>query len=422
MAEPVGSARAATQPLFDPRGLVIACMAALALWLTSASGVAHADRFGPPWDSQVTADSTVVYSQPDSSSAPVGPLGKGATVVVLGQVTGSDGTSWTSTQVGFIHSSDLAEIHTPWIAAVTSPQPINVYAKPSTQEGVLRTAGQGDLLRVTGVSAGVDGDPNIWWATTEGYVALGTIAPTNSQWAQNWSLPQASDAPNGWWGTVASLANVRAGSSLQAPIVGQLPAGAHVKVLSQEQGDSVGGNNVWYRIDGGRFAGARVHSSLVQRIAPPAANTTAPPDGPPASGTWIVVDRATSSLTLVKNGQAAFTTYVSLGLAGVQTPDGVYSTFGKFLADRMTSRSVPGATHSYDLPNVPFVQYYKDGGYAIHGTYWHDYFGAAQSQGCINVTWTDGAYLFDQTQPSVPSGDLYQWSAPEQSTPVVIVH
>src|SRR6185312_7981267 len=120
---------------------------------------------------------------------------------------------------------------------------------------------------------------------------------------------------------------------------------------------------------------------------------------------------------------AQFVTYVALGEAGRQTPDGQYSTFLKFTADDMTSTSVADATDAYDLPNVPDTQYYLAGGYAIHGTYWHDLFGTNQSHGCINVTWTDGAYLFGLTQPDVASGQLEaSASADNPATPVVIVN
>ncbi len=140
-------------------------------------------------------------------------------------------------------------------------------------------------------------------------------------------------------------------------------------------------------------------------------------------GRWIVVDRAARSLTLVENGAPLFTTYVALGEAGRETPNGEYSTFLKYRADDMTSTSVPGATDFYDLPNVPFTQYYKDGGFAIHGTYWHDLYGTDQSHGCINVTATDGAYLFDMTAPVVPADQNRGIPGPGgASTPVVIVN
>jgi hypothetical protein len=218
---------------------------------------------------------------------------------------------------------------------------------------------------------------------------------------------------------VTSSANVRAGPTTSAPILGELEPGDHVKVLESRDGDAVQGSATWYRIDGGRFAGGWVHSSLIAQMPAPPPNTTLPPGQAP-DGTWIVVDRTARTLTLVTAGQPVFTTYVALGVAGRATPAGVYSTWGKYRADPMTSTSLADPGGYYYLPNVPDTQYYKDGGYAIHGTYWHDLFGTDQSHGCINVTWTDGAYLFDQTRPEVPPDQLSA-SDTQQATAVLIL-
>jgi L,D-transpeptidase catalytic domain len=86
------------------------------------------------------------------------------------------------------------------------------------------------------------------------------------------------------------------------------------------------------------------------------------------------------------------------------------------------STTVPDAEHAYDLPNVPFTDYFKDDGSAIHGTYWHDAFGTTQSQGCINVTWTDSEYLFDQTNPQIPGDQIGFAIDPAQATPLVIIN
>jgi len=374
---------------------------------------AHANRLGPPWMSLVTADQTTLYGTPDRSN-PVGALSRGAVVVVIG--TQDD---MTQTPDGWVPSSDVAEAIQPWIAEVSDPS-ATLEAKPNAGEGSIRDVNQGDLLRVTGVSPGIDGDTNLWWATTDGYIALHSIKGTANPAAQQWTLPAADDAANGWWG-IAKAANVRAAPAADAPIVGEFSGGEHVKVLAEEQGDDVDGNSTWYRIDGGRFAGAHVHSSLIDR-APAPQPTVAPPDREVGSDAWIVVDRAASTLTLLRNGAPVFTTYVSLGKAGVETPDGTYSTYIKYRADRMTSTTVSNAEHSYDLPNVPFTQYFKDDGSAIHGTYWHDAFGTNQSQGCINLTWTDSEYVFNQTKPEIPGDQIGFAVDPAQATPVVVLN
>lgn len=391
------------------RILAAAALLAVALGLLAGTGTASADRWGPPWQGRVATDGTVVRTRPDPAAPVVGPLGRGAIVVVLEEKVGADGDSWLRIPDGYLPSGDVQESFTPWTAELSAPA-ASIYAKPFTASGVRRTVRQGDLLRVTGVSAGLEGDTGVWWSTTEGYLPLGTLRWATGDWAGWWQLPDASEAPNGWWGTIVSRANVRAAPSTRSPIVGVFSGGERVKVLAEEQGQAVDGDPVWYRIDGGRYAGARVHSSLVARLPDPQPNVTPPPGGG-ASGSWIVVDRARSTLTFVEAGKPRFTTYVSLGLAGVATPEGSYVTFGKFLGDRMSSRNVENAARPYDLPNVPFTQYYKDGGYAIHGTYWHDLFGSRESQGCINLTWADSAYLFELTEPSLADGDVVAWAA-----------
>ena len=325
----------------------------------------------------------------------------------------------SQTPDGWLASSDIEEAIKPWIGQVSDAS-ATLYARPNTQEGALRDASQGDLVRVTGVSPGIDGDTNLWWATTEGYLGLHSIKSADNPAAQQWTLPAADEAKNGWWG-IAKAANVRAAPQTDAPVVGEFSGGEHVKVISEEQGDDVDGSSTWYRIDGGRFAGAHVHSSLIDRQPEPNP-TIAPPDRELGHDPWVVVDRAASTLTLLRDGTPQFTTLVSLGKAGVETSDGTYSTYIKYRADRMTSTTVPNAEHSYDLPNVPFTQYFKDDGSAIHGTYWHDEFGTNQSQGCINLTWTDSEYLFDQTNPQIPGDQIGFAIDPAQATPVVIVN
>jgi hypothetical protein len=96
---------------------------------------------------------------------------------------------------------------------------------------------------------------------------------------------------------------------------------------------------------------------------------------------------------------------------------------GKYHFDRMSSNTVLDADHAYNLPNVPFVQYYLDGGYAIHSTYWHDHFGLVESQGCVNLTWSDGAFLFGLKQPSVLDDVLAKWAVGTiPATPLLIVN
>ena len=390
--------------------LVIGVLAALSLGVPLP---AHADRFGPPWMDRVTVDRTTLYADPDRSQ-PIGPLGKDALLIVLGQQG-----EMVQVRDGWVPVSDVHETVEPWVAEVSVPS-ASVYAFPEATSEVRRTAHQGNLLRVMGVAQGVGQDQNLWWSTTEGYVSLDTVQRATGDWATEWTMPSADEALRGWWAQ-AREANVRAGPTTDAPVVGSFGGGEHLKVLAEVEGEKVSGNGTWARIDGGRYAGAYIHSSRLARLAEPKPVVASPPvevgDKP-----WILVDRPSHTLTLLRDGQPQFATYVSLGRAGKDTPAGDYTTWGKHVAERMSSAANPEADHAYNLPNVPFIQYYKDGGYAIHGTYWHDVFGTDESQGCINLTWTDAAYLFGQTLPqaSLDPTDQSAAGAPIGATPVLI--
>src|SRR5712692_7398168 len=153
---------------------LLIALCALGGWLALGSSAASANRFGPPWQSRVIVDRAQIYAQPDLSSPVVGPLSRGATVVVTGEQTDSAGHEWTATTLGFVPSDNVTEYIDSWIADVSVPSAA-VYAKPNARDAIRMNVKPGDLLRVTGVSPGLNSDPNIWWSTTEGYVSLDAL-------------------------------------------------------------------------------------------------------------------------------------------------------------------------------------------------------------------------------------------------------
>ena len=44
------------------------------------------------------------------------------------------------------------------------------------------------------------------------------------------------------------------------------------------------------------------------------------------------------------------------------------------------------------------------GGYALHGTYWHDKFGQPMSHGCVNLETDNAQTLFEWADPVLPPG------------------
>ena len=60
-----------------------------------------------------------------------------------------------------------------------------------------------------------------------------------------------------------------------------------------------------------------------------------------------------------------------------------------------------------DAGDVPFFVQFFDGSVALHGTYWHSDFGHVHSHGCVNLSPIDARWLFEFTDPRLPTG----WSA-----------
>src|SRR5690242_13329049 len=112
-----------TPPYLTPVRRTASVLFALALAITVLAAPAQANRLGPPWMSRVTADQTTLYGSQDRAS-PIGPLPKGAVVVVIGEKS-----DMTETPEGWIASSDLAELTDPWTAEVSADS-IKLFSKP----------------------------------------------------------------------------------------------------------------------------------------------------------------------------------------------------------------------------------------------------------------------------------------------------
>lgn len=116
------------------------------------------------------------------------------------------------------------------------------------------------------------------------------------------------------------------------------------------------------------------------------AQAASPPFAPPAK--WIEIDLATEKLTAWQGNTPVYSTLVSTGLATHPTPRGVFNVNRKLRYDLMTG---PG----YNYPNVPYVMYFYTGGYAIHGTYWHNNFGHPMSHGCVNLPTPAAEWIYN---------------------------
>lgn len=105
----------------------------------------------------------------------------------------------------------------------------------------------------------------------------------------------------------------------------------------------------------------------------------------------IDVNLSTQTLVLLEGGTPVFSTLVSTGKPGYETPAGEFYVYAK---DRLVDmESTPEAVEFYYVKDVPWVLWFK-GGYSIHGTYWHNEFGRVRSHGCVNVPVPAAEYIY----------------------------
>ncbi len=144
------------------------------------------------------------------------------------------------------------------------------------------------------------------------------------------------------------------------------------------------------------------------RLSPPPADVR-------AGERWVDVELASQTLLAYQGTRPVYATLVSSGRgaadAATATRTGVHRIWVKLVASDMTNvERDDGAAH-YSMQDVPYVQFFDDA-IALHGTYWHGDFGHARSHGCVNLAPLDARWLFDFTEPRVPSGWVAAYPTP----------
>lgn len=122
----------------------------------------------------------------------------------------------------------------------------------------------------------------------------------------------------------------------------------------------------------------------------------------------IEVSLSKQVLTAYEYEQVVFQTTISSGIATVQkdpkalstrTPTGEFRILSKYPSKHMGNGNLFAGPEEYELPGVPWTCFFHEAGYAFHGTYWHDNFGAPMSRGCINMRIDEAKWLFRWVRP-----------------------
>jgi len=118
------------------------------------------------------------------------------------------------------------------------------------------------------------------------------------------------------------------------------------------------------------------------------------PTPEPGSGgeRWVEISLGSQYLWAWEGDTVVMETYVSTGREGFETPEGTFYVLSKL--ESQTMEGVLGGEY-YNVPDVPWVMYFTDGGHALHGTYWHNNFGTPMSHGCVNLPMDVAAWMYD---------------------------
>ena len=114
---------------------------------------------------------------------------------------------------------------------------------------------------------------------------------------------------------------------------------------------------------------------------------------------WIHIRLSQQLLVAYQGDTPVFTTVMSSGREGFETPAGLYRIQSKHVSTTMQNTNM--ADEAYSIEDVPWTMYFE-GGYALHAAFWHDSFGRTRSHGCINLSPADARWLFQWTTPALP--------------------
>ncbi len=138
---------------------------------------------------------------------------------------------------------------------------------------------------------------------------------------------------------------------------------------------------------------------VVRESALRLAEQVARPKEVKATDRWIHIRLSQQLLVAYEGDTPVFTTLLSSGREGFETPSGLYRIQSKHVSTTMQNTSMQD--EAYSIEDVPWTMYFE-GGYALHAAFWHQAFGRPRSHGCINLSPADARWLFSWTTPALP--------------------
>jgi hypothetical protein len=184
------------------------------------------------------------------------------------------------------------------------------------------------------------------------------------------------------------MLNIRTEPRLDASIANTTFA-RHTLIISDVvDGDPVNEDSRWFRVGTDQYVTAAFVEPFI-----------APEIEHGYQGRWLDVN-LTGFYAIGYDGTLPRYAAIITAGRGERTPKGVFEILYRVRSETMDSETVgipPGDPEYYYLENVEYSQYFKYGGYAVHGNYWtapHN-FGAFSSNGCVGLMNKDAAWFWE---------------------------
>ncbi len=117
-----------------------------------------------------------------------------------------------------------------------------------------------------------------------------------------------------------------------------------------------------------------------------------PPEGVDGSR-WIDINLEQQTVAVYDDNRLVFATVTSTGVDPYWTRPGLFQIYQKLDTTPMTGAFAADRSDYYFLMDVPWTMYF-DQARAIHGAYWHTFFGYTRSHGCVNLSPGDSNWLY----------------------------
>ena len=112
-----------------------------------------------------------------------------------------------------------------------------------------------------------------------------------------------------------------------------------------------------------------------------------------SNGRWIEVNLMEQTISAYQDGRLVFASLTSTGIPGWWTRPGLFQITEKLDSTPMSGAFEADRSDYYYIEDVPWTMYF-DEARALHGAYWHNYFGYEQSHGCVNLSPGDSHWLY----------------------------